>query len=1060
MKHLSLALCLAAVTLTACLADDPEGLAKATPAATTVKYDFLHRPLPEIPLPNDIATRHDATSPTGRRINASLIAPSGFERSTRALIDEVDGWGVYQAISIPFTGPLDVQSILDGHRDADYAPENDVVLLVNVDRDSAGFGEHIPLDVGNGNHPVVLEQIEGYWKNDPRGFSLSLFFDEADEDTNGNGRLDEGEDTDADGVLDRPNYLPGATPARDDLAGRADALMSFYDSETFTLIARPMEPLRERTTYAVVVTRRLKDADGRPVGSPFDFVNHTSQTADLEALPGHLPKGTTLADVAFAFTFTTQSIQSQWVAVRDGVYGQGPQAHLADTKAEVQALLPLVDTSLPKFSHRQNPYVLYAEDFALPYNLIATQLLGNDADSEATRALLEGLEYVDFVVMGSFDSPQLYDRGGAFPEAWQGFNFQSWPQDLTTTPAAVVPERVYFTLTVPRKEVSARKDGKPAPVSFISHGYTGNRFNTLDIGSHFARFGAAAIGIDCPSHGLGESAEVQAQARTLLAPFGVAPFVDAAFKGRHFDQNRDGIVDSGADFWTAYLFHTRDVVRQCGLDHVQLAKILRSFDGRTRFGFDADGDGDATNDIAGDFDGDGVVDVGGDTPIGMLGASLGGIMSAVVGGIEPAVTTVVPIAGGGGLGDIGIRSIQGGVREAISLRLMGPLFVGTPREDATIALETIVPDLNDDATLALGDGPEGLEAGDVIVARNLANGERGCSVVSSERTFRVAVQSDLGDPVALDFYHPPALVLGDTECAVVAGKSPYATIDRFGVDVRFQGELYHATAPLVAVAEGMGLRRASPEMRRFMGLGQLVLDPADPAVYATSLQKRPIEYPATGEKTGAHALVVTTIGDMNVPASSGVNLARAAGLVEYRRPDPRFGKPANQVLLETYVSEAVNTLGRYFATDGTPVHLDVENFGEGRDLWGDTVPRLPNEQFPSTLRLGFGTKDALGGASAAIFPYGSPTGRHGFDSPGAMRDDWRKACTERCAADPAADAAACACDASEVHDIGFFMFNMMARYLITDGASLEADQCLSRNDCDWVKPVPEKRRGL
>jgi hypothetical protein len=425
-------------------------------------------------------------------------------------------------------------------------------------------------------------------------------------------------------VLDRPNYLPGATPARDDLAGRADALMSFYDSETFTLIARPMEPLRERTTYAVVVTRRLKDADGRPVGSPFDFVNHTSQTADLGALPAHLPKGTTLADVAFAFTFTTQSIQSQWVAVRDGIYGQGPQAHLADTKAEVQALLPLVDTSLPKYSHRQNPYVLYAEDFALPYNLIATQLLGNDADSEATRALLEGLEYVDFVVMGSFDSPQLYDRGGAFPEAWQGFNFQSWPQDLTTKPAPVVPERVYFTLTVPRKEVSARKDGKPAPVSFISHGYTGNRFNTLDIGSHFARFGAAAIGIDCPSHGLGESAEVQAQARTLLAPFGVAPFVDAAFKGRHFDQNRDGIVDSGADFWTAYLFHTRDVVRQCGLDHVQLAKILRSFDGKTRFGFDADGDGDATNDIAGDFDGDGVVDVGGDTPIGMLGASLGG----------------------------------------------------------------------------------------------------------------------------------------------------------------------------------------------------------------------------------------------------------------------------------------------------------------------------------------------------------------------------------------------------------------------------------------------------
>ena len=45
-----------------------------------------------------------------------------------------------------------------------------------------------------------------------------------------------------------------------DLAARADALMTFYESETNTLIARPVEPLRERTTYAVVVTRRLLDS--------------------------------------------------------------------------------------------------------------------------------------------------------------------------------------------------------------------------------------------------------------------------------------------------------------------------------------------------------------------------------------------------------------------------------------------------------------------------------------------------------------------------------------------------------------------------------------------------------------------------------------------------------------------------------------------------------------------------------------------------------------------------------------------------------------------------------
>ena len=61
------------------------GLARAAPAAVTVEFDFDERPLPEIPLPNDIATRPDPSSATGLRVNASLLAPTGMERAgTRA----------------------------------------------------------------------------------------------------------------------------------------------------------------------------------------------------------------------------------------------------------------------------------------------------------------------------------------------------------------------------------------------------------------------------------------------------------------------------------------------------------------------------------------------------------------------------------------------------------------------------------------------------------------------------------------------------------------------------------------------------------------------------------------------------------------------------------------------------------------------------------------------------------------------------------------------------------------------------------------------------------------
>src|SRR3954465_1479946 len=89
----------------------PGGIAPSTPAATTVKMDFYHHPFPDLPLPNDLATRYDATSATGRRLNASMIAPTAFEENIRRHLDRLDGWGVFQTIAIPFTGPLDVKSI-------------------------------------------------------------------------------------------------------------------------------------------------------------------------------------------------------------------------------------------------------------------------------------------------------------------------------------------------------------------------------------------------------------------------------------------------------------------------------------------------------------------------------------------------------------------------------------------------------------------------------------------------------------------------------------------------------------------------------------------------------------------------------------------------------------------------------------------------------------------------------------------------------------------------------------------------------------------------------------
>lgn len=1033
--------------LAACFSGAPEGLAPAQPAATTVAFDLFHRPLPEIPLPNDIATRFDPSSATKLRINASMIAPTQMEARVRRKIDGLDGWGVLQPITIPFTGPLDVNSILAGHRDADYDLSNDVIYLINVERGSPNFGKAQHLDLGNGNYPVVLEEITRYWKNDPRGNTLSLLFEEVDEDTNGNGVLDPGEDTDSDGLLDKPNYLPGHNPAQSDLAARADALMTFYDRQTNTLIANALVPLDQRTTYAVVVTRRLLDASGEPVGSPFEFVNHAAQTQALAALPEVLPEGLELQDVAFAFAFTTQSVEAPMVAVRDGLYGHGVQGHLGrDFPPVVKQLFPLRDRA--EFPNMRNHFIAYGETWRDAFVPVATTLLGQRADTEFMRVAKQQLQYVDYFVVGSFESPQLFGRKDAEGN-WLPLDEQSWPEDLDRVPAEAVSETVYFTLAVPRKEVSKRKDGQPADVVIISHGYTGNRFDAINFAGILARHGFAVLAIDGPSHGLPLTPTQRELALGLLEGYGLRSFTEAVLKDRSFDWNNDGTNDSGADFWTSYIFHTRDMVRQFALDYMQLIRMVRGFDGQQRWAFDVNGDGQP--ELAGDFDGDGVVDIGFTSQIAAVGGSLGGMMSTILGGMEPEVSVTVPIAGGGKLASIGIRSRQGGVREAFVLRVFGPLIVGTLGTDGEMLFETIVPDLNDDKTMPLHK-VGGIASGDTIVVENLNNGELGCGVVSPEGTFRTGVASNLGDRLDIKVYTGLALILGDEHCTVQPGLTPKLVVNSLQDELEFQGVTYEKDSPLVAMAEGLGLRRAHPNFRRFAGFGQLGLDPADPAVWARHMQREPLTYPGTGQVTGAHSLFMTTIGDMSVPVSDGATAARAAGLIPYLEVDPRYGKPAAQVLIDAYVPEAVNTMKRFVSPNNPDlgVHKDVENFGQGTDHFGATYPRLD-----PPLRLGFDRTDALGGKSAALFPMGNPTGEHGFDPPGEMTDRVRRACAAACTETEGEDP--CGCQALRPYDIGHFLFNMSGRYIKSGGKQLDDDLCQSRDDCPDLLPPPDLR---
>ncbi len=985
-----------ALALAACPAPAPEGLRRTDPGTgAEVKFDVFVKPLPDIPLPNDFATRYDPDSPTRRRINASMVAPTAWERAVRSDMATLDGWGTFSAISVGFTEPLDVEVIFERHRD-DFAFFNDAVYLIDISPDSPDFCQPQPLDMGAGNFPLTLERTT-YYPNDPRNHTNNLLFEEVDEDVNGNGRLDPGEDTDMDGVLDKPNLrFPDGDPV--------DDLLTFYERETNTLQMRPLMPLRENTTYAVVLTRRLLDHSGRPVRSPFDFINHTAQTDQLRPLPGCLGKvGLTLDDVAFTWPYTTQSITRDIVAIRDGMYGHGPMAWLADEYPAVVSQMHRI-----RKEGADNPYIVPGDHFLSAASSVIPLIGG---DNPQMNKVIESHQFIGFHAVGSFEAPQFFPRhdedGNLLP-----LHQQVWRVNPTTGEAFHRKETVTFWLTMPHKTIARR----PVPVVILGHGYTGNKLDPLIYGGHFARHGIATIGMECVSHGI-ELPDVDKQlARGVFAGNDLELMFDAIMRDRAFDHDGDGTKDSGADFWTAYAFHTRDVVRQSAVDYLRMIQILKSFDGKRTWMLGT------KEGIAGDFDGDGEVDVGGTGSISISGGSLGGIMSTVVGGAEPFVDTALPIAGGGGLPDVGIRSIQGGVAEAVNLRMMGPLLLGLRSEAGALELWQYLPDRNKVGRANFGPLDDArMREGDTVVAHNLRSLEHRCARVQADGLFRVAVSSDEGDPLELRFYEgalPPEERSG---CHVPEGTEAYLTVSTLNADVTFQSKDYAKGSPLVALGDGFGLRRNSAETRRFHGLAQMILDPADPVNWAPFFENRLLRYEAGGE-VRTRALVINTIGDMNVPMSTGAAISRAAGFVPYQTRDPRWNKTPNQVLIDTGALEAVERLRRHVNAQGNGVLMDLEQLAElNGGVDGHDAPRLH-----PPLRL-WGPSTRVGGITGTLFPFVTPTGRHGFDPP----------------------------DPSATFDLGAVMANMLGRYVASRGTELPFEACMHDFSCDWILPVPD-----
>lgn len=1052
----------------------PEGLMRtAAGEGPRVVVDWSRRPFPELPFPNDAATRRDDGSPTGLRINASTDAGTVLERTARRRIDELSGFGTYQTISVSFEERLDLEVIYARHRDyreheghADYDFSDDAVYVIDVSPDSPDFLKPVVLDFGEGNFPQLLRSPNRYWEHDPKSVTTAFSFETYEEDLNGNGVLDPGEDLDLDGVLDHPNLHRWEDGDPDTFDPRSD-LVSFYELETNTLLFRPVVPLRQGTTYAVILTRRLVDLHGEPIRSPYAFINDTRQTEAIRpALDALAEWDLGEADVAFAWTFTTHDATGDMVRLRDGLYGEGPLAWLdQDFPAEITRLLPLRDPS------KGNVYTLATEDLEQILGQLAEAVFSEVGNLGDTTQLERSHGFYAYHVSGTFTSPRFLDlvtEGN--PDA------TAWPADLTdpSLRERVARDEVQFWCVIPRREFKEDPE-KPAPVVVYAHGYTSNKMEQLGLALH-AKFGIAGCSIDAPLHGLALTESQERLIRRIFKTLDVEPSVDALEITRSVDVDFDGKLDSGAEFFSGYVFRTRDNLRQTLLDWMVLVRLLRSFGEDTM----VDVDGDGRREVAGDFDGDGVADIGGrDNVYFASGTSLGGIVSSMLSAIEPKIVAAAPIAGGGGLIDLAMRSFQPGVIEAIGLRLLGPAVVGEDLGDGRMRFYQLFVNGNEVARRDIG-VQAGIEPGHVLMVTNEKSGASRCGLVMPDapppgyspddgfrgwaqstcapgsdlcrqcapalrgsytcdlaRTVRVAIAADIDDPLVLRVLPGVGVVSvsGDArDCSVIGDVDPIAVIDTFQFPVQYRNRSHAPGDPLVALEDGYGLQRGTPLMRRFLALTQLPIEAADPAIYATHYSRDLYTYREHGKtftKAPTHVLDVITVGDPNVPPNTGISIAKSGGLVELFEPDPRYDATPNRVLIDQGIHIGIPWLAVRGEAWG-PVLVDPDNLSRSDNQEPMSVDGSNDElvapRLDPPLRLVGPTPGAPQGRSGLLFPIVDEfDGVHGVRPPGM----------------------------TEPFDVGQFVLHQIGWYFHTRGQEVRYDRCLAAFDeCDFVPSLP------
>jgi len=293
-----------------------------------------------------------------------------------------------------------------------------------------------------------------------------------------------------------------------------------------SLAVVPIVPLKESTTYMVMVTNGLQDENGTAIQANATFrlaAGETDLVGEAAGLQGliraMLAAGASAEvspdDVILAWSFTTQSITPTLQAVKDAAVSS--PITVAATGLDTSAL----SESSPGLAD------IYAGRMTLPYYL---------------------------------STPSTENPTAPLNAFWQNAS-GSFLTPIDNTPVAQTNVEVPVLLTKP-------KGTAPAggwPIAIFQHGITRNRTDMLAIADAMAAAQFAVVAIDIPMHGITED-------NTVMAGFRVGG-IERTFDVDYVNNETsapgpDGVQDSsGTHFYNlANLLNTRDNTRQAIAD--------------------------------------------------------------------------------------------------------------------------------------------------------------------------------------------------------------------------------------------------------------------------------------------------------------------------------------------------------------------------------------------------------------------------------------------------------------------------------------------------------------